>query len=603
MPNQLRRRNQILPVCRALLTHPWLPIFVAILAVILTLPSLSAGLFLDDYFHKLILQGRGGVIHIDNSRLDIFRFFGTRPEQMREMIDSGLWPWWTYPGIKAAFWRPLTSLTHWLDYKLWPDSPPLMHLHSILWYALLVIAVGCLYRRMMGPSAAAGLAMILYAVDDTHALPVSFLANRNSLPAAVFGILTLLAHDSLRRRGWRLGAVIAPLMLAASLLFKEEGIATFAYLFAYALFVDEDRLWKRWSSLAPYVIVIVIWRIVWVHLGYGVANIGYYTDPLQDPLRFGQALIPRASSLLLAQLGGVPAGVELFPSRQGEIRLLAGTAVFLAILALALWPTFRENRLARFWTVGMVLSIIPMCATFPDGRMLILPGIGAMALVAMLVTRTFSGRAKVRFRPAIVALCGLLIVIHMVISVPLLMLRSCGFKGIGYIIDRVCLTQPFDPGVEKQDLVVVNPPISFTMLESQLEWAARGDPMPRHMRVLASSLLQPVEVRRMDQNTLVVTPGWGYIVSFDDRLLRSEEHPLRKGEIIRLTGMTARIIRMTHDGRPLTVEFRFAVPLEDRSLRWLQWNDNRYIPFHPPAVGKSVTLPGPPGGFRDVLQR
>lgn len=65
--------------------------------------------------------------------------------------------------------------------------------------------------------------------------------------------------------------------------------------------------------------------------------------------------------------------------------------------------------------------------------------------------------------------------------------------------------------------------------------------------------------------------------------------------------MTA--IRMTPDGRPFTVRFRFAVPLEDPSLRWLQWKDNRFIPFTPPAVGQTVTLPGPRGGLRSVLRR
>jgi hypothetical protein len=32
------------------------------------------------------------------------------------------------------------------------------------------------------------------------------------------------------------------------------------------------------------------------------------------------------------------------------------------------------------------------------------------------------------------------------------------------------------------------------------------------------------------------------------------------------------------------------VPLEDPSLRWLQWKDNEFVPFAPPVVGQVVKL-------------
>lgn len=67
--------------------------------------------------------------------------------------------------------------------------------------------------------------------------------------------------------------------------------------------------------------------------------------------------------------------------------------------------------------------------------------------------------------------------------------------------------------------------------------------------------------------------------------------------------MSAKIISLTRDGRPLVVAFRFAVPLESASLRWLQWKDSRFVPFQPPRVGESVVLHAPPGGMQDVLRR
>ena len=49
--------------------------------------------------------------------------------------------------LKVAFYRPLSSLTHRLDYALFPDAPRLMYLHSIAWLALALHLVARLYRR------------------------------------------------------------------------------------------------------------------------------------------------------------------------------------------------------------------------------------------------------------------------------------------------------------------------------------------------------------------------------------------------------------------------------------------------------------------------
>jgi hypothetical protein len=54
--------------------------------------------------------------------------------------------------------------------------------------------------------------------------------------------------------------------------------------------------------------------------------------------------------------------------------------------------------------------------------------------------------------------------------------------------------------------------------------------------------------------------------------------------------MVAEVVGLTGDGRPAEVAFRFEVPLEDGSLRWLCYRDGRFVPFALPAVGQSVEL-------------
>lgn len=36
-----------------------------------------------------------------------------------------------------------------LDFRLWPDSPVLMHLHNLAWFALLVFLAGWIYRGVL----------------------------------------------------------------------------------------------------------------------------------------------------------------------------------------------------------------------------------------------------------------------------------------------------------------------------------------------------------------------------------------------------------------------------------------------------------------------
>jgi len=44
------------------------------------------------------------------------------------------------------------------------------------------------------------------------------------------------------------------------------------------------------------------------------------------------------------------------------------------------------------------------------------------------------------------------------------------------------------------------------------------------------------------------------------------------------------------EGRPAEATFRFAVPLEDASLRWAVARGDGWAPFRPPAVGESVLV-------------
>ncbi len=570
-----------------------MPLVVAVLGVVMTASSLGGGWMMDDHYHRGTMLGLPRFREFFGSPMALFRFFDGDPERAERMMDFGMVPWWTFTDMKAQFWRPLTVLTHWVDYQLWPERPVLMHAHSLLWYGGLVALVALLYRRIIGPGWVAGLAGVLYAVDDAHALPAGWLANRNAVLAALFGVGALLLHDRWRRDGWRAGAVLAPVALAAGLLSAEAGIATCAYLFAYAIVLDRGTLRRRCVTLIPYAAVVVVWRAVWKLLGYGVSDIGLYVDPLTEPWRFVTGALTRGPILLLGQCAAPPSELSAFLAPEGVRWMWLGAVIFLGLLLALMIPVLLRDRPTRFWALGMVLAVVPVCATFPADRLLCFVGIGAMGLLARFLAVAFGTVAwrprSLAWRSGAVSLGVVFVLVHLVFAPAFLAVRAAYPMGAGGFGDTLCDLPPTDRPVEDQDVIIVNPPSPLHTGYLPVLRALRGQPVPRHTRALAPGV-PSITVTRPDERTLVIRPKNGYLTWIFDRLFRNERHPMVLGQRVALTGLTIEVTALTEDGRPAEAAFRFAVPLEDPSLRWRQWKDRDFVPFTPPPVGDSIKL-------------
>jgi hypothetical protein len=442
-------RDRLRGAAIAILTHRHLPALAALLGVVLSLPALGVGLAIDDYYHRVVLLELPGFRELLGPPGDMFRFFRGDPERTLREMDLGFFPWWTDPHIKGEFLQALTVLTHRLDYRLWPDSPVLMHLQSLLWYAALVGATALLYRRIMGRTATAGIAALLFAVDDAHGTPVGWIANRNSLVAAAFGVSAVIAHDAWRRGGSRAGMVLGPALFAAALFSKEEGIAWFAYLLAYALAFDPAG-WRRGGlAVLPYVATILAWRTLRDGWGYGVAHVGLYIDPLDEPARFVRAALGRAPILLLGQWGVPPADLAVVLGPRARVVLLAFALLFLMWLIAGLAPLLKADRTARFWALGMAMATIPLSASEPMDRLLTAVGPGAFGLLALFWAAVFDPERRPEptgwlriARP----LARLLIAVHLVIAPLALPLRAGNPLGPRPIEQSWYVNTPLDPG-------------------------------------------------------------------------------------------------------------------------------------------------------------
>jgi hypothetical protein len=573
--------------------------------VILTLPSLGIGLQLDDYPQRLILLSTSEA---DIPPLSVYATVPGDAASVRHFIDRGILPWWSAPDLKLAFCRGLSAADLWLDYQLFPDSPVLFHAESLLWFAAMLAALALLYRRLLvptspaspvSPASLAGFAGLLYAIDPGHAVPVAWIANRNALLATFFGALALLAHDRWRRDGWRPGALGSAVALALALLSGEMALGAAAFLAAYAVTIESGDWKRRLGSLLPAGATLLAWATYYRLAGFGTRGSGMYLDPLASPAAFAAAFFNRVPLLLLGQWTPIPADVVAIvpPARIGAFAL-AGWGVT-ALLLLVLLPLLRRDRAARFFALGTALALVPSAATTPSNRLLFWVSFGALGLIAQLLFGVYE-KADWRLpgvfgRGLTAAVAGAMLLFHLLLA-PFLLVASIGsVRLLGDPVRRAAATLPED--LAGRAVVVVNAPeyllfVSFvpTLLPTE------GKPMPRSFRGLASGPF-PSTVTRLDERTLALHLGGGLFDGLLGRLFRAADRPLPAGERIELTGLSVRVAALSPAGQPSDVVFRFAVPLEDPSLRWLQWHGPGYAPFAPPAIGQTVTLPAPRNAF------
>ena len=581
------------------LKRPYVAYVAAAASFVLTLPALWGPLEIDDIFHRAIFlkYDRSGFER--RNPQEMFRFLSGDVNENRRLMDQGFLPWWTHPEIKAEFLQFLTVQTHAFDYALWPHSPMMMHAHSMLWLSLVVLLASLWYRRLLASAWTAGLAALLFAFDDAHGTPAGWVCNRNVLVAAAFGLGALLCHHQWRGQG-RSGrphwAIASSFLFACSLFSKEEGLATSAYLGAHVFFLDKTRGPWRLLTLVPYTAIVLVWRSVRDGLGYGISHIGLYIDPVDHPREFALAAVERAPILLLGQLAGPPSDIYgVFKAVVGAPMML-WAVLFLTSVLILLTPLLKVSASARFSLCGMLLAVIPVCATMPSDRLLVFPSIGAMSLVAEAISFAAFGAGSVNKpafrRLALSCLALFWLLLHGVLS-PLLLLNRAGNPlGSRSLSQSFYVHVPDEEVLTDRTVVVVSAPspIHAAYLPVLREFAELS--APKYVRALAPGFSN-LHVRRSDEKTLIIRAEHGYIRMVLDQLFRDDRYPMKAGDKVELSQMQAEILQVTDDSHPLVVKFTFEEPLESSHYLWTYWRAGKWQTFPLPQVGQELWIEAP----------
>jgi hypothetical protein len=564
-------------------------------SMMLCAPAVVTGLVLDDYFHTLALRTDVAAPGVKRAPWDAYTFAAS-PSQIKVLVEESVVPWWSDPEARLSFFRPLSSLTLWLDHHAWPKAPVLMHMHSLVWYALLLIVIAHVYRRFSArafSSGFAGLALLLYAVDDAHAMSVGWLANRAALIALTFGFSVLLAHDSWRNTGRTRYLVGALSLLALALAAGEAALQTLGYLAAYALCFDSGPKRARWRSLLPYAALIIVWHTAYEIAGYGATRTALYLDPIAHPLTFLHAVAVRLPVLLASQFGGLSADVSdwlRYAPPMLAALFVPLTVAVVAVVAWVVYPLWSTRREVRFWLVGTVLATLPVCAVAPADRLLVGTGLGGSALIAIVLLAALD-RARELRSPGRRFWATTLGVIHLAISPLLLPVQAYGLTFLESYIGRAERSIPDGAEVADKTVMLLNPPSDEFGIYMTHHRRVRGGVMPEHVRWLAngdSDLL----ITRLDDHALKVKPQHGFLPPGSFWTLRTPDFKSYVGDRVSLDGTSFTVTDVTADGRPAEVLVKLDRPLDSAELIWMRW-DNRdgFVRFSLPKAGQSMLVP------------
>ncbi len=578
--------------CKIFLAHRRLPFILPFLSVLLVLGTIEIGLQLDDFLLQSTVQNSDG----HNAITEMFGLVKNL-QHIKSYLHQGSIPWWTSENFRIYFFRPLSAATHWLDFRLWPEYPALMHIQNLLWFMALVFCATLVYRKTMTPLWVAGLAALLYAIDDAHGMPAGWISNRNTLIAGVFSFLCIYFHLRWRLERWRIGALLAPVSFLLSLLSAEAGIATGAYLLSFELVLASDNRRCRVFAILPYAVLGLAWQIIYKAMKFGAAGSEFYIDPGRNPLAFLGSLFERIPFLLFGQWLLPDSNIHMYLPEESVPFLLIGVYALLTVILFTIIPLLKRDPVSRFWAVGMMLSLLPASAAFPDDRNLVFGGLGGMGLLAVLLQTWFEKPqwlpdSKI-WRISSRAVIAILILVHFVAAPILLPLKSQGIRTLhnqSIEIPTVKLAEKID--LQDKIVVLINAPIPQSAELFPDICRKYGLSKPLQVSVLATGLNKTMNmnVYRVNDDTLDIERKNGFFYTRFDRLFRKSSDPMRIGQSVDLGKIRVQVLNLTEDQRPLKVRFSFPKSLDDPSLLFYEWKANRYIPFSPPKKGQTVVM-------------
>jgi hypothetical protein len=557
-----------------------------VIAIGLALPGVNSGFALDDYFML-------GELSKHTAPYDLYHFVAAQSVPQR--VATGLLPWWANANLDIHLFRPLTSLLMSADYRVFGGWAVGYHLHSIVWFSILLLLVRVLFRRVLDPTTAL-LALTVFALSPCLSQPAGWLAARHLLVAAVPVAtgLVLLTRD-LRFRRWLAGAAFV-IALCAS----EAGLGGLSFWAAYEFFGPDLRSGRRrWYAAAP-VALGILYLVVYRLAGVGVHGSGLYLDPLSNPVGYLRAAPVRIALQLGNALFGIDGGAGLVWPKPMAMLSLA-IVVLVIWLSVRLWgQVTRSERAQLQWLVpGALIATVAAVGGTPGARALVIPQLGFAPLLAVLMRhgwRRLTNQDQGVAPHVVRAFAILLGLVHLALAPLITLANGKGFRnavnGSADIAQqmvqasgratRVVLLTGSDPMVWLYALTMGR------MLDPDAGncwWAASAARSQHRIEAIGSRQI------RIDlaATALLAAPF--------EQLHRNPTPPISPGTQVTQCGAVIRVLG-AGGAAPARLEVTLPLSLDDPSLVLLAWRNGRIERISSAELQRGLSIPWSPGPMR-----
>jgi hypothetical protein len=566
-----------------------------------------------------------GIYPLRRGVADLFDFSDGSQAESTRLIDSGFYPWWSDPQVRIAMFRPLASLMTALDHHWFGIDAFAQHVHSGVWWVLMLSVIALMYRELLAlPYALIAFALLI--LDESHAIALAWVCNRSVFVSTAFGLIMLRCY--LRHRANDSGSQLAGAAVAAAIAvgFGEYALCAFGYVLAYELLEGSGRRRSRLLALAAITAPALLLLLVRSAIGLSVRNSGVYVDPVAEPLHFVGAVLSRLPVMIADLVLGLRADYYTFggpsllmrwlergyipqrwvhdPDPWRIVHIVIGVVACVLLGVLARF-TLRGPRHAnaRWLALGSVFALVPVCGSFPSGRLNVVAEIGFAPLLAVFIVDglsqlpRFSRRAWSETPARVLWQVGLALIVtlyHVVVPLDITRADAIAARAGTTIVREAILHLDVDEAdLAKKDLIMMNAFEGGTSMYLPMTRRLFGRSAPR--TCLSLSFVRSAYVLTRDAAngfTMRFRGERSLLETAPEQLFRSMRRPFHRLDSVHAGPLKVTVLDLFED-KPQRMRIEFDRVLEDPSLLFMLPARNGFEVFRFPKLGDSVLVPAP----------
>jgi protein O-mannosyl-transferase len=289
-----------------------------------------------------------------------------------------------------ATYRPLVTLTYFLEFRIWQDRPWGYHLMNLVYHLIMVLLIYLWFTGYVGKWPAAG-AALFFGIHPALSEAVNSIGYREDILAGLFVIAALLMHRAHLSKPNRIQSISAFIFVILALLSKEMAITFLPLCFlSDYVFTNKAIIKQHWKQYLGYSLV---------SLGYLILRFWLMANPVKEHTPyFGDSLV--TAMISLPKLIWIYFILTIYPAILNidrivnPVKSIADLDMWLGLLLIIglvigivkSKPGYRWSLLWFLIAMLPILNFIPIYNPFGE-RYLYLPYVGIAGLITFILQK------------------------------------------------------------------------------------------------------------------------------------------------------------------------------------------------------------------------